>query len=101
MIKFGKTIWHYELNKVKKMKPILMEINGEYFHAYNGYSSDLLEISKQERIAMFTVSAEHVTFSLRSKESDVSQVAIAMGGGGHKQACGFKIPISHLHGMIL
>lgn len=97
MIMCGRTVWDYELNRVKKMKPISISIQGENMLAYNGYSSDLLEVSGEERIAMFTVSTNHVTFSLRSKTSDVSQIAIAMGGGGHKQACGFKLPLDEFH----
>ena len=41
--------------------------------------------------------AEHRIFSLRSTEEgmDVSNIAKAYGGGGHKHAAGFKVPRSH------
>lgn len=38
------------------------------------------------------------TFSLRSSEDglDVSEIAVRFGGGGHKHAAGFSLPLAHL-----
>jgi oligoribonuclease NrnB/cAMP/cGMP phosphodiesterase (DHH superfamily) len=38
-------------------------------------------------------------FSLRSEDGaqDVSEVAAKFGGGGHKHAAGFKLPLDELH----
>lgn len=43
-------------------------------------------------VATFTYFDDHIMFSLRSKgDFDVSEVAKQFGGGGHKNAAGFKI----------
>jgi nanoRNase/pAp phosphatase (c-di-AMP/oligoRNAs hydrolase) len=40
--------------------------------------------------------ATHREFSLRSLgDFDVSEIAKEFGGGGHKNAAGFKVPRSH------
>jgi len=46
--------------------------------------------------AVFWVSQSEKTYSLRSRENgiDVSEIAKKYGGGGHKHAAGFKIPIA-------
>jgi len=41
-------------------------------------------------VASFTVFENQIMWSLRSKEFDVSEVAKKFGGGGHKNAAGFK-----------
>jgi phosphoesterase RecJ-like protein len=43
-------------------------------------------------IAIFAMELEHgIRISLRSKKADVSKVALAFGGGGHKVAAGFML----------
>lgn len=43
-------------------------------------------------IALFAIEQEEgIRISLRSKNVDISSVAIALGGGGHKQAAGFTL----------
>ena len=49
-------------------------------------------------IAFFAMEVEEgVRVSLRSKKVDVSKVALAFGGGGHKLAAGFTLKKSGLH----
>jgi nanoRNase/pAp phosphatase (c-di-AMP/oligoRNAs hydrolase) len=100
MVKVGFSIRRYEINRAKKFKKSTVVLDGESMTAYNGYSSELLELSELERIAMFEVGPEHTKFSLRSKESDVSEIARAYGGGGHRNACGFIIPTNELHNFL-
>lgn len=51
----------------------------------------LLRFPKAPFVASFTVFEDQVMWSLRSKpEFDVSEVAKKFGGGGHKNAAGFK-----------
>lgn len=47
--------------------------------------------------ATFSYAPDGIRFSLRSREQggvDVSQIAKAFGGGGHKHAAGFTVPLS-------
>jgi oligoribonuclease NrnB/cAMP/cGMP phosphodiesterase (DHH superfamily) len=50
--------------------------------------------------AVFTVYEDHVAWSLRSNPNgnnfDVSAVASIKGGGGHRNAAGFRVPISEV-----
>ena len=49
-------------------------------------------------VALFAIELkEGVRISLRSKKVDVSQVALAFGGGGHKMAAGFTLNQSEIH----
>ncbi|HIP28022.1 MAG TPA: bifunctional oligoribonuclease/PAP phosphatase NrnA, partial [Sulfurovum sp.] len=44
------------------------------------------------KVAIFAMELEHgIRVSLRSKGADVSKVAVAFGGGGHKTAAGFTL----------
>ena len=53
------------------------------------------------QIAVFAIELEEgVRISLRSKKIDVSSMAIAFAGGGHKLASGFTIPFSSLQESI-
>ena len=46
-------------------------------------------------VALFVMElADGLRISLRSKEADVSLVAAAFGGGGHKVAAGFMVPLN-------
>ncbi len=52
------------------------------------YASSLVTVE----VAVFTMElSEGIRVSLRSKKVDVSQVALAFGGGGHKVAAGFTL----------
>lgn len=58
----------------------------------------LVDVPKEHTFAAcYWDTAEHRIFSLRSNEDgvDVSEIAKAYGGGGHKHAAGFKVARSH------
>lgn len=64
------------------------------------YASDLGNLLAQNRpfSATYYDTAEHRVFSLRSIKDegiDVSQIAQLFGGGGHKNAAGFKVDRNH------
>lgn len=71
-------------------------LNAPYF-----YSSDAGHImGKGEQFAVcYWDTPEGRVFSLRSEEGarDVSEIAAMFGGGGHKHAAGFKLPLDQLH----
>ncbi len=50
--------------------------------------------------AVFTIYEDHIAWSLRSdkdgKNFDVSAIAVKKGGGGHRNAAGFRVPISEV-----
>lgn len=50
-------------------------------------------------VAVFAMESEQgIRISLRSKKVDVSKVALAFGGGGHKVAAGFTFPRGEIQG---
>lgn len=59
------------------------------------------ELAKGEAFsATYYDTEENRKYSLRSSEDggiDVSEIAVKFGGGGHRHAAGFKIPLSQLH----
>ncbi|MFV8385997.1 DHHA1 domain-containing protein [Vibrio parahaemolyticus] len=59
------------------------------------------ELAKGEAFsATYYDTEENRKYSLRSSEDggiDVSEIAAKFGGGGHRHAAGFKIPLSQLH----
>lgn len=59
------------------------------------------ELAKGESFsATYYDTEENRKYSLRSSEDggiDVSEIAAKFGGGGHRHAAGFKIPLSQLH----
>jgi nanoRNase/pAp phosphatase (c-di-AMP/oligoRNAs hydrolase) len=62
------------------------------------YSSDIGSIIAKEKVfgGTYYDTATHREFSLRSVgDFDVSEIAKSFGGGGHKNAAGFKVPRSH------
>ena len=46
---------------------------------------------------MFYIDKEKVIYSLRSKKFDVSILSEQFGGGGHKEAAGFNIPLNKFY----
>lgn len=82
----------------------VMLIDGYHVMAYNlpyTMSSDVGHISVKEKSAPFGVcywdTLTHREFSLRStdKNPSVKDIAIKFGGGGHRNAAGFKVPLNH------
>lgn len=62
------------------------------------YSSDIGNIIAKENVfgGTYYDTAKHREFSLRSVgDFDVSEIAAKFGGGGHRNAAGFKVPRSH------
>lgn len=51
----------------------------------------------------FTIGSDNMVYcSMRSKVGvDCSVIAVALGGGGHTQACGFTVPLEHFTGMLV
>ena len=67
------------------------------------YSSDaghMMDVG-EKFAACYWYTATHCVFSLRSADDgmDVSEIAKQFGGGGHKHAAGFQIPIDVLPGL--
>lgn len=82
---------------------VSVKINGLVGRAFNTHiRSSLIYETKGEDFTMVWNydGGAHVKVSLYSENKDVSVIASTFGGGGHKKACGFKLPI-HLLTMIL
>jgi oligoribonuclease NrnB/cAMP/cGMP phosphodiesterase (DHH superfamily) len=61
--------------------------------AWSEVGAELIERNPDAKfVASFTVFEDQVMWSLRSNEFDVSAIAKKFGGGGHKNAAGFKSP---------
>jgi oligoribonuclease NrnB/cAMP/cGMP phosphodiesterase (DHH superfamily) len=61
---------------------------------------ELLTVIEHPFVAIYYDNEKHRVFSLRSNEKnanaiDVSKIALAYGGGGHKHAAGFKVARDH------
>ena len=101
----GKKIYEYLIGQAKdKMKRTFpMDIGGLKFLVFNGNSFDpshfKIDIFNMgyDAFASFHLTKENNwKFSLRSKYADVQKVASMYGGGGHKNAAGFRIDFDKL-----
>lgn len=88
---------------MEKCRKVMM-IDGYHVMAYNlpyTMSSDVGQISVTEKHAPFGVcywdTPSHREFSLRSTDDrpSVKDIAVKFGGGGHRNAAGFKVPLDH------
>lgn len=80
-----------------------IKLNGLTGRSFNTHirSSLIYEIKDEDFIMIWNYDGgTHVKVSLYSEQKDVSIIASMFNGGGHKKACGFKLPI-HLLTMIL
>lgn len=97
------------INGTLNQTPLMLLIDGHLIPTYNltQYISETLNrIVEKEDIpfsASYFINNEGVIFSLRSIDGklDVSNVAKAYGGGGHRNAAGFKISYEKFKEMML
>ncbi len=96
------------VEQFSELKPVLMHINGHQVRAYNATTCQSevghrLSQETEAAVCLFTVQGDHVRLSFRSSPGQVPSaldLAQAVGGGGHVQASGAKIPLSTFLGLL-
>lgn len=87
---------------------VVKQVQNAYMAEFEGHKVPICNVSAVDLVskvgnvlchqATFAISyyiqGDTVSFSLRSKEFDVSTLAKKYGGGGHKHAAGFSLPLS-------
>lgn len=103
----------YIQDAIRTMTPRLVKINDNYYLvAYVNSSVCKSEIGNQvltrfpfcDFSAIYSISDDHTSFSLRSHDdkANVSEIAVQFGGGGHRNAAGLTVnnsqylPIHHV-----
>lgn len=79
-------------------KVAIMQLSRDVLEAKGARSSDIdglidygIALATVEIALLLVEYPQSIKVSLRSKERDVSKIAIAFGGGGHKNAAGFEV----------
>lgn len=68
-----------------------LEANGAHISDIDGLVDFGLSLATVELAVLIVEFPQSIKVSLRSKKRDVSEIAIAFGGGGHKNAAGFEV----------
>jgi len=103
----GRFLWR-KRKRIIRDKPVLFRLTEDVVPVYNmpGFMiSDTLSLALEEypesryAVAYFDIPGKRV-YSLRSRKGsdvDVSEIAIRFGGGGHKHAAGFSLPLEKVY----
>ncbi|MCP4528620.1 MAG: phosphohydrolase [Aestuariibacter sp.] len=101
LIEIGERLYAMKLKNAKDIidsNTLLVEFEGSLVPCVNmpyQWVSDGAEFLKDDYdfVVLFTVEREHVKFSLRSAKgkTDVSEIALKYGGGGHREAASFSL----------
>lgn len=95
---------HKDVRELTKVVTRMMCIDGHVVPVANlpyTYTSDAGHLLSNDKsfAACYWDTPEGRVFSLRSRDDgmDVSAIAKKYGGGGHRNAAGFRVPFSHIH----
>jgi len=99
IIRIGESVVEYLSNTSKRIGDYeVKRVYGVNLAIFNTHiKSSLIHTLKPEEDGMMVYSIKDgiVSASLYTeRDVDVSRIAIANGGGGHKKACGFKMPVA-------